>query len=392
MEEETEGCLSLASWLIIGAVTLLLLWAWKACRVYNTFTAMGVPGPKPIPLMGNLLDTFKYGIVEQFARYGRQYGHIYGIFTFTKPMLLVTDLDMAREIFVKKFHSFPDRLTEGSMNSKPWKDVLTHLKGDHWKHVRSQLSPIFSSGKLKRMMPAIQRVTVTLTEYLKKAAEKGEAIELKGLCGRFSMDVFAGVAFSIELDSIHNPDDKFVKRAAVIMNPNKVVMTLLLFAPRLFWFLSKYGLDMGFKESLDFFLAVSESAAKDCGQDKERRTDFVRLLVEAQEEETKGAVDAEINHQDQLVTSSTWSQKGLTADEIHANAFLFLLAGYETVATVTSFTFFLLAVNPECQKKAQEEVDKILGKTKVDYESANLLTYLDMCINEAMRLYPPAFM
>ena len=53
---------------------------------------------------------------------------------------------------------------------------------------------------------------------------------------------------------------------------------------------------------------------------------------------------------------------GLTMDEMQANAFLFILAGYETVATIISYTLFCLANNSECWERAQKEVDEKLGK------------------------------
>ena len=59
------------------------------------------------------------------------------------------------------------------------------------------------------------------------------------------------------------------------------------------------------------------------------------------------------------------SVPGLTEDEIFGNAMLFLLAGYDTVSTVMSFTLFCLAANPHCCQRAQEEVDTVVGKVCV---------------------------
>ncbi|MEQ2191699.1 hypothetical protein XENOCAPTIV_001239 [Xenoophorus captivus] len=50
-------------------------------------------------------------------------------------------------------------------------------------------------------------------------------------------------------------------------------------------------------------------------------------------------------------------RKMMTEDEIVGQAFVFLLAGYETSSNTLAFTCYLLALNPECQHKVQEEVD-----------------------------------
>ena len=52
-------------------------------------------------------------------------------------------------------------------------------------------------------------------------------------------------------------------------------------------------------------------------------------------------------------------------DEVKANAVLFLAAGFDTTATVVSFTIFHLAANPQILIKAQKEVDEKLGKVSI---------------------------
>jgi len=53
-------------------------------------------------------------------------------------------------------------------------------------------------------------------------------------------------------------------------------------------------------------------------------------------------------------------------------------------------TLFFLALNPEIQKKAQEEVDLVF-KSNQQLNSVDIskLKYLRMCVKEAMRLHPP---
>lgn len=50
-------------------------------------------------------------------------------------------------------------------------------------------------------------------------------------------------------------------------------------------------------------------------------------------------------------------RKMMTEDEIVGQAFVFLVAGYETSSNTLAFACYLLAINPECQRELQKEVD-----------------------------------
>lgn len=56
-----------------------------------------------------------------------------------------------------------------------------------------------------------------------------------------------------------------------------------------------------------------------------------------------------------------------------------------------TFTLMLLAENKEIQEKARTEVNEILDKTdgKIGFSEIQGFTYLEQCIKESLRLYPP---
>ena len=55
-------------------------------------------------------------------------------------------------------------------SNKVFSEVLTSLSGDRWRQMRSTLSPVFTSGKLKAMNGMMQKVkrSQILNKYLKK--------------------------------------------------------------------------------------------------------------------------------------------------------------------------------------------------------------------------------
>ncbi|KAF9020123.1 cytochrome P450 [Hymenopellis radicata] len=70
---------------------------------------------------------------------------------------------------------------------------------------------------------------------------------------------------------------------------------------------------------------------------------------------------------------------------------LAILAGTDTSAGVMCSLFYCLLSDPQCYKRAQEEVDKVaLHDTQVIGTTAQAaFTYVTACINEALRMYPP---
>ncbi|CAH9142797.1 unnamed protein product [Cuscuta epithymum] len=66
-----------------------------------------------------------------------------------------------------------------------------------------------------------------------------------------------------------------------------------------------------------------------------------------------------------------------------------LIAGHETTAAVLTWAVFLLAQNPSKMKKAQAEIDIVLGQGRTTtFESLKKLEYLRLIVVEALRLYP----
>lgn len=74
-------------------------------------------------------------------------------------------------------------------------------------------------------------------------------------------------------------------------------------------------------------------------------------------------------------------------------AITFMLAGQDATSSALSFSLFLLAQHPECQRRARDEIDAVIGDRSNDCEPITVdqlrrLRYTEQCVREAMRLYP----
>jgi len=77
--------------------------------------------------------------------------------------LVVRDLEIAKHILVKDFDHFVDRrpLHMNNEANKYFLGMLVMMTGERWKTMRSIVTPVFTSGKLKAMMPIIHKVFCT---------------------------------------------------------------------------------------------------------------------------------------------------------------------------------------------------------------------------------------
>lgn len=81
---------------------------------------------------------------------------------------------------------------------------------------------------------------------------------------------------------------------------------------------------------------------------------------------------------------------GLDKKDMYINAGVFMIAGTETTATLLSGLTWLLCKNPEKMAKLCGELRGRFGKDEqVSAEALARLPYLNACLEEGLRLYPP---
>ncbi|GBM72737.1 hypothetical protein AVEN_2691-1, partial [Araneus ventricosus] len=81
-------------------------WRWKKLSLWQN---LGIPGPKPNLIFGNLLELYQKGPLKCHEEWVKKYGRVLGYFYGMKPVLLVTDPYHLKNIFIKDFNKFINR-------------------------------------------------------------------------------------------------------------------------------------------------------------------------------------------------------------------------------------------------------------------------------------------
>lgn len=82
---------------------------------------------------------------------------------------------------------------------------------------------------------------------------------------------------------------------------------------------------------------------------------------------------------------------GMTDKQVHEEALILLVTGYETVGEALSWTWYLLGQYPDVESRLLAEVDAVLDGRVPRPEDLPNLRYVGMVLAESMRLYPPTW-
>ncbi|XP_035722243.1 cytochrome P450 9e2-like [Vespa mandarinia] len=295
-----------------------------------------------------------------------------GSMDFSRPLLIIRDPELLKEITVKQFDHFPDHrgFVDETIDPIFGKNIFS-LRGERWKEMRNTLSPSFTASKMRFMFDLVSKCSNEFVNYFVDHPEAAKEIEMKDAFTRYTNDVIATVAFGISVNSMKNRDNIFFRKGVESTKfdglLNAIKFTLLRTCPK---FMKLIGIGFLTPSTAKFF------------------NDIVRETVQARDE--KGIIRPDMIHL--LMQARDKESSNLDIQDIVAQAFIFFLAGFDTSSTLMCFMVHELAVHQEIQDRLRQEIDEVLLRTngELTYEELSKMEYMEMIINETLRKYPPA--
>ncbi|KAJ8675515.1 hypothetical protein QAD02_011301 [Eretmocerus hayati] len=345
----------------------------------NYFKDHGVPYQPGYPLVGNMgPSVFRRKHISEVITdiYNREPEAKYiGAFDFGSPVIMLRDLELIKNITIKNFDDFPDHKGFFDETVDPlFGGNLFNMNGDRWKEARSLLSPAFTSSKMKGMFELMVACGENFVNYFaKKSASELKMVNSKDLFTKYTNDVIATCAFGISVNSLENPDNDFYVLGKKATDLDGIV-TLKFFLSRAAPFLLKI-LNIKFVDDkvASFFTKVVKDTVAMRDEKGIHRPDMIQLMMDARGKDSK--------------------HLKLDITEMTAQAFIFFFGGFDTTSTQMCMLTHELAINPDIQKKLQDEIDQAWKETngKPTYESINKMLYLDAVFNESVRFHTQAF-
>ncbi|XP_055714135.1 cytochrome P450 6a9-like [Phlebotomus papatasi] len=358
---------------LVGGFVILVYFFFK--RKYSYWAELGVPYAKPSIPWGNIGQVgSKLHSTELFQEFYKRFkgkAPFMGFYVTIAPQVLVMDLDLIQRILIKDFHNFHDRARYYNLEDDPISGTLFNIDGEMWRTLRAKISPTFTSGRMKMMLPTVIDVAQNFHKTLfERIGDKAE-IEIKDYLSRFSTDVIGSCAFGLDCNSLKDPNAKFRIYGDKNFTVNWWRNIKISFAESHKELARKLHITTIDKDVSDFYRGVVFDTVKYREENKVQRNDFLNLLMQIKD---RGNLDGDIIN----------NEGKLTLEEIAALSFAFFLAGYETSSTTMTFALYEMAKNPEIQEKARRNVVETLAKYngEITYEAAMEMTYLDQVIND----------
>uniref|UniRef100_A0A8C9QDI7 unspecific monooxygenase n=1 Tax=Spermophilus dauricus TaxID=99837 RepID=A0A8C9QDI7_SPEDA len=362
-----------------GLMTVMVIWVSLSLYRYRTSShglfkkmrisgPLGIPGPTPLPFLGTILN-YRQGFVNFDTKCYKKYGKTWGIYDGQQPVLFIMEPSIIKTVLIKECYStFTNR-----RNAIPlgfMKKAISFSEDEEWKRIRTLLSPTFTSGKLKEIDSSpFPRDSPLNLNFLKCSF-------VFIIFGAYNVDVITATSFGVNIDSLNNPQDPFVEKVKKLLKFD--FFDPLLLSITIFPFLTTIYEAMNislFPKDVTNFLkkAINRMKESRLQEKQQHQVDFLQLMINSQ-----NSKDVE-------------SHKALSDLELVAQSIIFILAGYETTSSALSFILFELATHPDAQTKLQQEIDAALpNKAPATYDTVLQMEYLDMVVNETLRLYPIA--
>ncbi|XP_050040133.1 cytochrome P450 3A14-like [Dermacentor andersoni] len=386
---------------LVGTITLigvflLAIFRWRQ-RHFAYFKALGIPGPEPSLLWGNIREYHETHHHKVLDKWLAKYGDTFGFYDGDVPFIVTKDLDFLEYILVRNFQNFTDRGRGLVMEqSHPLLgNAIVYAEGTQWRNVRRSLAPGFTPAKLKQMMTSLKNGADIFLDIVGEHADSGREVNVYPIYQRLTMDYVGRAAFGVDFSFQRGPENALAATTKAVLKgimkgPVHYICqstsTLGAAVKPLYWINMLFGAYVA--------IAMTKETAKVIELRRKnpelRKPDVLQNLLDAEyiEDTSKIGNGTSENGKGPV---NVFKRRALTTDEVLVSACALFVAGYDTTSTSLSYITFLLAKHPDVQDRVRKEANDALPNNEdLDYETiTRKLPYLNQVINEALRLYPP---
>uniref|UniRef100_A0A0K8TWD2 Putative cytochrome P450 28d1 n=1 Tax=Bactrocera latifrons TaxID=174628 RepID=A0A0K8TWD2_BACLA len=336
----------------------------------------GIKQAKSYTFVGSFPSTFSQqrNIAYDFNDIYRAYKHaenFVGVLMMRTPKLLVLNPALVQQIFVTDFQNFHDneiskKVDENSdfiFANNPF--VLT---GSKWKERRMEIIPAMTPNRIKVAYPITLDVCQRLIRYIKEQTKISatEAMDTTEIFLRYTSEVVSECVLGIRANSFGKESSPIYANTKKMFSQTYIFRFYQLlngFFPALERF---YKMRFFPKDVEDFFIGLTQKTIDLRHKQDVDKADFINYMLQLQR------------------------KRNISTPEVTSHVMTYITDGFLTTTTAITHCLLLLARYEDKQRQLRQEIAQNLDVDgNLSFEALSDLPYLDACLHEALRMFPP---
>ena len=297
------------------------------------------------------------------VREAERTGDFYRVPFFGRQLYISTNLEVIRHVLQVNHRNYSKSPAYHQLRLALGNGLVTS-EGDFWRRQRRMAQPGFYKAALTGLFDTMARLGESYCEKLSERLAAGETtFDFSPEMMKLTADIVLRTLFSTA--SLEGQQRIY----GLIMEAQEYVMYRTTH-PYLIPFTYINGRHRHFLRGKASFDSLINSMIAERRRLDAPPADLLQMLLMARDEETG---------------------EGMSETQLRDEAITLFAAGHETSANALAWTFHLLATHPGHLARLQAEVDEALNGRTPTLDDLSRLPYTRQVIDEAMRLYPPAY-
>ncbi|KAH9905666.1 cytochrome P450 [Xylariomycetidae sp. FL2044] len=314
-----------------------------------------IPGPRPLPILGNILDLDLGSTIPSFLDLADVYEPIYKLHLAGTDRIFITGHELINEMCSRSdLVKVPVGVVRSQKDLVPEGLFIADYGRESWELAHRTLVPSFGPLSIQNMFPEMHDM---ISQLVLKWARFGDDVPINVTADftHLTLDTIALCAMGIRFNSFYqDKPHEFVEAlmATLVESQDRSVRPKWLTA--LMWRANR-----SWDENVKKLHHIAETMIAQRRANPSNRKDLVNAML---------------NGHDPVTGKQLFDQI------IMDNMITFLSAGHETTSGLLSFLFALLMQSPNAYRSSGPLAPEHLSK----------LPYTKACLREALRLYFPA--
>lgn len=328
-----------------------------------------LPGPKALPLLGNLLELDSRRLHCVLEGWARTFGSLYVFRAGPKRTLVVSDPTLLEQILRAR----PEQYRRIGQIERVFSELgmpgVFSAEGAAWRPQRRLITAAMSARASIAFYPTLHMLLERLRRRWLAASKEGSTLDMLAELKRLTVDATMLLSFGHDANTIEHDRDEIRQQLQLIFPALNRRMT----APFPYWRVLRTPadrrVDRAIGELRERLRVLLDGARRRLNEEPSRtaaRADLLSAMLMARDEAGQPFPD----------------------ELILGNAQQMLLGGEDTTAATLAWAVHVLCDRPELVAWLREELDGVLGASALaeDADSTNRLVRADAIIQETLRL------